>query len=59
MTKQRTNLALAPRAGLPLVSIINGLDWQTAAPGNFDLQRFSGALATHTVLRNRKTVAAS
>jgi hypothetical protein len=32
---------------LPVVSIANGLDWQTAARGSFDPQRFSGALATH------------
>ena len=28
-----------------MMSIINGLDWQTAARGNFDPQRFSGAMA--------------
>jgi len=36
---------MAPRAGLPGASIVNGLDWQTAARGSFDPQRFSGALA--------------
>jgi len=36
---------LAPRAGLPAVSIANGLDWQTLARGNFDHQRLFGALA--------------
>jgi hypothetical protein len=38
---------MVPRGGLPVVSIANGLDWQTAARGNFDPQRFSGALANH------------
>jgi hypothetical protein len=38
---------LVPRGGLPVVSIANGLDWQTAARGSFDPQRFSGALANH------------
>jgi hypothetical protein len=36
---------MVPRGGLPVVSIANGLDWQTAARGSFDPQRFSGALA--------------
>jgi hypothetical protein len=36
---------MVPRGGVPVVSITNGLDWQTAARGNFDPQRFSGALA--------------
>jgi hypothetical protein len=36
---------MAPRAGVPAVSITNGLDWQTAARGDFDPQRFSGEVA--------------
>ena len=47
MKKQSANETMAPRAGLPVVSIANGLDWQTAARGSFDPQRFSGALANH------------
>ena len=36
---------MAPRAGVPAVSITNGLDWQTAARGDFEPQRFSGEVA--------------
>src|SRR5262245_44786057 len=45
MREQDSKLKMAPRAGLPVVSVGNGLDWQTGARGSFDPQRFSGALA--------------
>src|SRR5262245_64642860 len=47
MREQDSKLKMAPRAGMPVVNISNGLDWQTGARGSFDPQRFSGALANH------------
>jgi len=47
MREQDSKLKMAPRAGMPVVNIANGLDWQTGARGSFNPQRFSGALANH------------
>jgi hypothetical protein len=38
---------MAPRAGVPWVSSVNGLDWQTGVRGSFDPQRVSGVVANH------------
>ena len=36
---------MAPRAGVPRISSVNKLDWQTVARGSFESQRLSGAVA--------------
>jgi hypothetical protein len=40
---------MAPRAGVPRISSVNKLDWQTVARGSFESQRLSGALANRRV----------
>ena len=47
MEWRSANETMAPRAGLPVVSIANGLDLQPATRGSFDPQRFSGAVSNH------------